>query len=64
MLKPLMPKLRLDLSVRFKDIVEKQVPAKLKPIYNICLPYFIHCPFGINVTELIHTDYFPGKKNQ
>ena len=35
MLKPLMPKFRLDLFVRVKDIAEKQVPAKLKTIvYN------------------------------
>ena len=32
MLKPVVPKLRPDLSVRLKDIAEKQVPAKLKPI--------------------------------
>ena len=28
----LVAKCRLDLSARFKDIAEKQVPAKLKPI--------------------------------
>ena len=32
MLKPLMPKFRLDLFVRLKDIAEKQVPTKLNPI--------------------------------
>ena len=32
MLNPLVPKFRPDLSARFKDIAEKQVPAKLKPI--------------------------------
>ena len=32
MLKPLVPKFRLDVYVRVKDIAEKQVPAKLKPI--------------------------------
>ena len=32
MLKPLVPKFRSDLSVRLRDIAEKQVPAKLKPI--------------------------------
>ena len=32
MLKPLVPKFRLDLSARLKGIVEKQVPAKLKPM--------------------------------
>ena len=31
MLKPFLPKFRLDLFVRVKDIAEKQVPAKLKP---------------------------------
>ena len=29
-LKPLVPKFRSDLSVRLRDIAEKQVPAKLK----------------------------------
>ena len=32
MLKILVPKFRPDLSTRLKDIAEKQVPAKLKPI--------------------------------
>ena len=32
MLKPLVSKFHSDLSIRLKDIVEKQVPAKLKPI--------------------------------
>ena len=32
MLKPLVPKFRSDISPRLKDIAEKQVPAKLKPI--------------------------------
>ena len=31
MLKPPEPKFRSDLSSRFRDIAEKQVPAKLKP---------------------------------
>ena len=31
-LKSLVPKFLLDLSTRSKDIIEKQVPAKLKPI--------------------------------
>ena len=34
MLKPLVSKLHLDLSTRLKNIAEKQVPAKLKPIVN------------------------------
>ena len=32
MLQPLVPKFRSDLSFRFKDIAENQVPVKLKPI--------------------------------
>ena len=32
MLKPLVSKFGSDLSVRFSDIAQKQVPAKLKPI--------------------------------
>ena len=32
MLKPLVPRFRPDLSVRLRDIAEKQVPAKMKPI--------------------------------
>ena len=31
-LKPLVPKFRPDLCASLKDIAEKQVPAKLKPI--------------------------------
>ena len=34
MLKPLVSKFRPDLSVRSKDIAEKQVPGKLKPIVD------------------------------
>ena len=33
-LKPLVFKFRLDLSTRLKDIAEKQVPARLKPIVD------------------------------
>ena len=36
MLKPLVPKFRLDLTICSKDIAEKQVPAKLKPV--VCVP--------------------------
>ena len=32
MLKPSVPKFRYDLSVRLRDITEKRVPAKPKPI--------------------------------
>ena len=35
MLKPLVPKFRSDLSVRLRNIAEKQVPEKLKPIIGI-----------------------------
>ena len=35
MLKPLVPKFRSALSSRLKDITEKQVPAKLKPIVEV-----------------------------
>ena len=37
MLKPLVPKIRPDLSARLKDIAEKQVPAKLNPIVGVVL---------------------------
>ena len=35
MLKHVVSKFRHDLSIRLKDIAEKQVPAKLKPIISI-----------------------------
>ena len=35
MLKSPVPKFRPDLSARLKDIAEKQVPVKLKPIVGI-----------------------------
>ena len=34
MLRPVVPKFRPELSVRVKEIIEKQVPAKLKPIVD------------------------------
>ena len=34
MLKPPVPKFRSELSVRFRNIEEKEVPVKLKPIVN------------------------------
>ena len=37
MLKAIVPKFRSYLSVRFRDIAEKQVPAKLKPIVGVAL---------------------------
>ena len=33
-MKPPVPKFRSDLSIRLRDIAEKQVPAKLKPIVS------------------------------
>ena len=42
MLKPLVPKFRLDLCARLKDIAEKQIPAKLKPIAGqVKWPYIL-----------------------
>ena len=38
MLKPLVPRFRFDLSVRSRDIAEKQVPVKLKPIVGADKP--------------------------
>ena len=35
MLKPLVPKLCSDLFVRLRDIAEKRVPAKLKPMAGL-----------------------------
>ena len=37
MLKPLVPEFRSDLSARLRDIAEKQVPVKLKPIEVVCV---------------------------
>ena len=58
MLKPLMTMFGLDLSVRLKDIAEKQVPAKLKPMEIRRVPWILgilkmpfsdrlRCPFQI-----------------
>ena len=38
MLRTLVPEFRSDLSVCFRDIAEKQVPAKLKPTVDVCRP--------------------------
>ena len=35
MLKPLVPKSRPDISLRLKDITNKPVPAKMKPIADV-----------------------------
>ena len=55
MLKPLAPKFRYDLSVRLRDIAEKQVPTKLKPIVGgfrclKCLPTFVENQFDWRVS--------------
>ena len=38
-LKPPVPKFRPDLSTRFKDIAEKQIPAKPKPTVVFYVPW-------------------------
>ena len=40
MLKPIVPQFRPDLSARSKDIAEKLVPAKLKPIVGTHITCF------------------------
>ena len=47
MLKPIMPKFHSDLSVRLRDIAEKQVPVRLKPIV---VTYLWHSPIRINLS--------------
>ena len=47
MLKPIVPKFRSDLSVRLRDIAEKQVPAKLKPIVGILECFVILLPISL-----------------
>ena len=57
MLKPLVPKFPLDLSGPLKDIAEKQIPAKQKPIvvgttvyelsHKVCLAALRHCLFCV-----------------
>ena len=42
MLKPPVPKFCPDLSARLKDIAEKQVPVKLKPIVDPRLQRELH----------------------
>ena len=44
MLKSLVLKFRPDLSVRLKDVAEKQVPAKLKPKVYSCINSYITKP--------------------
>ena len=44
MLKPRVQKFH-DLSLRFKDIAEKQVPAKLKSIVTVCEPHQLERQF-------------------
>ena len=49
MLKSLVSKFRSDLSVRFMDIAEKQVPAKLKSIVE---------PQYLDVADLLGQQFF------
>ena len=53
MLKPPVSKFRSDLSVRLKDIAEKQVPVKLKPIVGekTNMEKKMHSKFTKNKTE-------------
>ena len=46
MLKSRVPKFPFDLSVRFRDIAEKQIPAKLKSIVRSF--YSVHVSLGQN----------------
>ena len=47
MLKPLMPKFRFELAVRLRDIAEKQVLAKLKPMVVSSKRCNNHCHFTV-----------------
>ena len=51
MLKPPVPKFRPNPSVHFKDIAEKQVPAKLKPIVGVSTVW-IEAEFGEIATQV------------
>ena len=55
MLKPLVPKFRLDLSARLEGIAEKQVSAKLKPIvgrYSMrCTEWLASLPLCLAVSR-------------
>ena len=42
MLKPLVPKFRSDPSAHLRDIAEKQVPAKMKPIVGPIVATQLH----------------------
>ena len=52
MLKPLVPNFRPDISARLKEIAEKQVSAKLKPLVGVCCQYaqMKDRPFAIHPT--------------
>ena len=56
MLNPLVPGFRLDLSLRLKNIAEKQVPAKLKPIVDIFL--LIRRPKGHDTIYRVLQSFF------
>ena len=53
MLKPLVPKFCLDLSVRLKGIAEEQVPAKLKPIVGGGLVHLPSIMQLVNVQSIL-----------
>ena len=53
-MKPLLPKFCLDLSARLKDIAEKHVPAKLKPIV-------VHLSFRRRTVRHSHGDFIRVK---
>ena len=54
MLKPPVPKFRPDLSARLKDIAEKQVPAKLRPIVGTCNQLARKAPMQTTLCKRIH----------
>ena len=52
MLKPLVPKFRSDLFVHLKDIAEKRVPGKLKPIVTLLTCFGHQCMIGLFSCDL------------
>ena len=65
MLKPLVPRFCPDLYDRLKDIAEKQVPTKLKPIvvYTAILTFYVcsrclcmSCLIGAPILSLVHDE--------
>ena len=64
MLKPIEPKFRPDLSARLRDIAEKQIPAKLKPIVGVYWRFLTAkpCHFIANWTKKLADKLFSKKK--